>query len=119
MKIANFKQSLDSKKEYLLATFDIEEVEMAWNGKIDCTGIYRNWEMKLTKKGSYFVTSKCAYVDKSDPMKMKFFNHVELPESFKKEFNAQVMELLKPYSEQIKQSQVSNTGDFRGGYQDF
>lgn len=103
MKITNFRKPDERSKAFVLAIFDIEDVEMVWDGIIYQDGAYRNWEIKSAKgqRGGYYVSAKWVATDESDPAKKTYRYAVELPTSMKKQFTDRVMELLKPYADRI------------------
>ena len=107
MKITNFREPPPNSKAFVLGIFDIEDVDFTWDGIIYNGGAFRNWEIKAAKghSGSYYVSAKWVATDESDPAKKVYRYAIELPEGMKRQFNAQVMELLKPYADRIKNPQ--------------
>lgn len=103
MKIVNYRIQAANPK--VLAVFDLEEVPMSWKGKIYQNGAYRNWELRRNQnnKGLY-VSSHWAYVEQAADPSSKPVHHtyVELPPEIKREFMAEVQEMLKPYCEELK-----------------
>jgi len=87
----------------VIALFDIEDIDCVFENNVYHGMAYRNWELRRNlKNNGLFVTSKWAYADETDPAKRVRRNHVELPYEMRKLFTAQVMELLKPFCEGLK-----------------
>jgi len=102
MKIVNYRSQQHIPTARCIALFDIEDVDFAYDGIIYGKGAYRNWELKRAKNGGFFVGSRYAYLDDTDPNHHIHHSFVELPLAIRKQFNNAVLEMLKPFSEELK-----------------
>lgn len=103
MKIVNFRLPDEKSKAFNLCEFDIE-YEMMWDGIIFDGLLYPGWTLKAGKNNNYVQAPWIGY-DKSSPDKKISRYAVVIPEGCKKQFTAEVMDLLKPYVDRIKNQQ--------------
>lgn len=104
MKIINYRSQEHIPSARSIAIFDIEDVDFVYDGIIYGKGAYRNWELKRAKNGGFFVGSRYAYLNDSDPNHPVHHSHVELPLAIRKQFNGVILDLLRSHCPELKES---------------
>jgi hypothetical protein len=111
MKIVNYRPIQNSQYK-VIALFDIEEVEMAFDGKIYNDGAYRNWEVRQKRDGNgFYVSPRYAYQEEINGKKLNRMT-VEPPPAIRKMFFDSIISLLIELRPELSSNPTQSSSPF-------